>query len=101
MTALLLILALFGQGIPISQAQSGVITGTLKADTGKPAAGVRVSVLAVPEKADDIRYATAMTSQGETDNDGYFRLENTAGELRPADRSVRAFHVVWNRGHRG
>lgn len=76
MVALLLILAFLGQGIPIPQEQGGIITGTLKADDGKPVAGVRVAVLAVPERVADISYATAMTSQGETDKDGHFRLEN-------------------------
>lgn len=64
------------QGVPVSANQGGTITGTLRAATGTPAAGVRVSALTSPDSTKDLVASTALASLAETDNAGRYRLEN-------------------------
>jgi hypothetical protein len=51
MLALAFVLALLTgpHGVPVLADQSGVITGVLKDASGKPAPGVRVGAIAVPD----------------------------------------------------
>jgi 5-hydroxyisourate hydrolase-like protein (transthyretin family) len=78
MLAITFVLALLTglQGIPVLADQSGVITGVLKDASGKPAPGVRVGAIAVPDSAADIADASAMVSLAATDEAGRYRLEN-------------------------
>src|SRR5262245_23543769 len=72
---LFLALLLSTQGIP-GPNQTGTITGVLKDSAGKPASGVRVGAIAVPDSTTDIANASAMISLAETDDAGRYRLEN-------------------------
>src|SRR6187399_2024676 len=76
MIALLLILTLVSQGLPVSQAQTGTVTGTLKTELGTPAVGVRVGAMLRPDSEMEISNASALASIAETDAAGRFRLEN-------------------------
>lgn len=76
MISFLLTLAFFFQGIPPLASESGTITGTLKTETGMPAAGVRIGAMAKPENATDLIVTSALASIAETDAAGHFRLEN-------------------------
>src|SRR6185436_5874391 len=64
------------QGVPVLADQSGTITGVLKDPSGKPAPGVRISAIAVPDSGTDIADASAMVSLAATDETGRYRLEN-------------------------
>ena len=50
MLALLVFLIFSEQTPPLSQAQSGVISGSLKAESGMPAVGIRVAALAISRR---------------------------------------------------
>lgn len=76
MIALLLYLLLTVQGVPPLPAETGVVTGELKTEGGKPAAGVRVAALAKPDSANDLSSVSSFTALTETDTSGRFRLEN-------------------------
>jgi hypothetical protein len=76
MIALLLLITWVTQGIPVPQAQTGTVTGTLKTDAGTPAVGVRVGAMVRPESASELNSASALSSIAETDAAGHFRLEN-------------------------
>src|SRR5688572_11960919 len=73
LTAILIALL---QGLPVTSAQSGSISGVLTDSTGKPAPGVRVSALARPDSPLDAQTMSAMASIAETDPNGAYKLEN-------------------------
>src|SRR5687768_13312654 len=56
--------------------QTGTIIGVLRDSSGKPASGVRVGAIAVPESSLDVASASAMVSLAETDATGAYRLES-------------------------
>lgn len=62
------------QGIPLNERDGGAVSGVLRSTEGKPAAGVRVSALALSEKA-EIALGSALASISETDENGRYRLE--------------------------
>ena len=64
------------QGVPVAADQSGTIAGVLKDSSGKPAPGVRVGAIPVPDSAADIANVSAMVSLAATDEAGKYRLEN-------------------------
>jgi hypothetical protein len=76
------------QGIILAQSDTGTITGTLRTESGAPAKGVRLAVVASSAASAD-RSGTEMLSIAETDPEGRFVLENippgkyviTAGRL--------------------
>lgn len=78
MKELLLIAALlapaFGQ-LGLSPSQMGAVTGRLTRN-GKPAAGVRVTAMAIPEPGVRVSDAASFASIALTDSDGRYRLEN-------------------------
>ena len=76
MIGLLLILTWLSQGIPVPQAQTGSVTGTLKTEAGTPAVGIRIGALVKPESSVDVTAGSALASIAETDASGRFRLEN-------------------------
>jgi len=78
MNALILILTLWTtQGITVQPAQGGTITGVLKDSAGKPAAGIRVGAVPRPDSLEELTGNTsAMSSLGETDEQGRYTLEN-------------------------
>jgi hypothetical protein len=78
MNSLLLVLILWAaQGIPVQPTQGGTITGVLKDSAGKPAAGIRVGAVPRPDSLEELTGSTgAMSSLGETDEQGRFTLEN-------------------------
>src|SRR5262245_25007689 len=74
MTSFLLLSLLLAQIPTAIQAQTGVVTGILRTDTGLPLQGVRVAVTpANPSVADSL-----LESQGLTDNTGRYRLETVS-----------------------
>jgi len=76
MTILLLIAAWLAQGIPLPPSETGIVTGTLKTETGAPAVGVRVGAMTKPEAGTDAAGGSALVSIAETDAAGRFRLES-------------------------
>ena len=57
--------------------QGGTITGVLKDSTGKPAVGIRVGAVPRPDSLEELTgYTGAMSSLGETDEQGRYTLEN-------------------------
>src|SRR5436853_2055058 len=71
----LLLLSILLMQIPVKPSEGGTITGVLKAADGKPAGGVRIAAVPRPEAAFDGTLVTTMSSLGETDAEGRFRLE--------------------------
>jgi hypothetical protein len=55
--------------------QSGVVEGRVFAKDGKPVAGVRVGIMAIPE-GNTAEGSAALLSLSQTDDDGRYRLEN-------------------------
>src|SRR6186713_759260 len=78
MIAFLLSIIFLSQGIPPLATDTGTITGVLKTDSGAPAAGVRISAMAVPENPADAAAAASYAGLTETDEMGRYRLENIA-----------------------
>ena len=76
MNAILLAIALFMQGANALQSNSGTISGVLKTAAGRPAVGVRVTAMAVPQSPLDAVSSFSMVSLSETDINGRYRLEN-------------------------
>jgi hypothetical protein len=74
MFRLLLISFLFTQ-IPVKPSEGGTISGILRDVDGKPAVGVRIAAVAGPGAATDIVAVATMSSLGETDSEGRFRLD--------------------------
>jgi hypothetical protein len=98
MIALLLTAVLAAQGPGALQPGTGIVTGTLKTEDGRPAAGVRVGAVDIEDTS-----ASSLLSVTETDSAGRYRLTNVpsgryyivAGRLadlhyypRGADRST-------------
>jgi hypothetical protein len=75
MLGVFLQLILLLQGIPLPPNQGGTVTGVLTTAESRPAAGVRVAVMAQPEPG-DVAGAAALVSLAESDDAGRFRLEN-------------------------
>jgi len=71
---LLPVLIFFAQGVPISRAEDGTISGVLKTGAGEPAAGVRVAAAAVNRKGPTV--VDALVSITETGPDGRYQLED-------------------------
>jgi TonB family protein len=71
MKYLLLITLLLGQ----LQNQTGVVTGRLTKE-GKPASGIRVTAMAIPEPGVRVADVAAFFGVVQTDSDGRYRLEN-------------------------
>jgi hypothetical protein len=77
MNGLLLVLILWAQGIPVQPTQGGTITGVLKDSAGRPAVGIRVGAVPRPDSLEELTGNTgAMSSLGETDEQGRYTLEN-------------------------
>jgi hypothetical protein len=74
MTSFLRMLLLFVQVSAGIQAQTGLVTGILRTDTGLPLAGVRVAVTPADESIAD----SVLESLGLTDSTGRYRLENVS-----------------------
>jgi len=74
MTSFLLVLLLLAQVPAGMQAQTGVVTGILRTDTGLPLEGVRVAVTPANESVAD----SVLESLGLTDSTGRYRLENVS-----------------------
>jgi len=78
MTGLLLIAALLASALGqlgLSPSQMGTVTGRLTRN-GQPAAGVRVTAMAIPEPGVRVSDAASFASIALTDTDGRYRLEN-------------------------
>src|SRR5436190_1847679 len=74
MKTLLLVAALLA---PVSaQTTTGIVSGEIRTRDGKPAVGVRVSVMAIPDAGGPPNSGTALMSIGVTDNQGRYKLEN-------------------------
>jgi hypothetical protein len=73
MTSFLLVFLLLAQLPAGLQAQTGVVTGVVRTDSGIPLEGVRIAVTPVSESAVD---SGVLESQGLTDSAGRYRLEN-------------------------
>jgi hypothetical protein len=77
MNALVLVLILWVQGIPVQPNQGGTISGVLKDSAGRPAVGIRVGAVPRPDSLEELTGNTAaMSSLGETDEQGRYTLEN-------------------------
>src|SRR5262245_42518441 len=74
MLQLLLITILLAQ-IPVKPSEGGTVTGILKGAEGRPAVGVRIAAVPRPEAAVDSNTVVTMSSIGETDSEGHFRLD--------------------------
>jgi len=76
MLAAILLSALLAQ-IPVRPSEGGTITGILKNVEGNPAKGIRIAAVSRPESeaAVDVTAVATMSSIGETDSEGRFRLE--------------------------
>src|SRR5688572_6030000 len=76
MKKLLLLAVLLASAGAAAQIPTGTVSGEIRNRLGQPAAGVRVSAMAVP--ADDVpaNSATALVSIATTDNQGRYTLEN-------------------------
>src|SRR4029450_5513632 len=74
MSSLLLVLLLLVQVPAGLQAQTGVVTGILRTDTGLPLEGVRVAVTPANESIAD----SVLESLVLTDSTGRYRLENVS-----------------------
>lgn len=61
--------------MPGALAESGGVAGTVRGTDGTPAARVRVGVMAIPEPGRGVRGAGTLVSQGQTDDDGRFQLQ--------------------------
>jgi hypothetical protein len=77
LATLILVVSRFahGQGLVVRPDQAGTVSGTVRNQQGKPAAGVRVSAMAKPDSADQ-GGGLALNSLTETDEMGHYRLEN-------------------------
>src|SRR4030095_445364 len=76
MKKLLLIAVLLAPAGAAAQIPTGTVSGELRNRQGQPAAGVRVSAMAVPEAGVPANSGTALVSIGTTDNQGRYKLEN-------------------------
>jgi hypothetical protein len=74
MTLSLLLSILLLQGI--APAQAGIVAGTLRGSDGKPAARVRVGVMAIPGLGRGVTGAGTLVSQGQSDDTGRFQMED-------------------------
>ena len=59
----------------LAAAEGGIVAGTVRGADGRPAAKVRVGVMAVPEAGRVVFGAGTLVSQGETDASGEFQIE--------------------------
>lgn len=75
-SSILLILALLTQAANGLPSKAGSISGVLKTAAGRPAVGVRVTAMAVPQSPLDAISSFSMVSLSETDINGRYRLEN-------------------------
>ena len=75
MKVLLLSILLWLQGIPLQPSQTGTITGVLRTEDGKPAAGVRVAAMPQLDSLQGDAGPT-LSSLAETNAEGRFTLEN-------------------------
>src|SRR5688572_33336665 len=75
MKKLLLIGVLLAAGAA-AQIPTGTVSGEIRNREGQPAAGVRVSAMAVPDAGVPANSGTALVSIGTTDNQGRYILEN-------------------------
>jgi len=76
MLALLLQVLMMLQGIPALSTPGGFVTGELKTEAGKPAAGIRVAAVAKSESPNEVGNVAPFVGLTETDESGRFRLEN-------------------------
>ncbi len=76
MKKLVLMAALLLPAFVLAQLSTGTIAGQLLTREGQPAAGVRVSAMAVPDPGVPVTGATALVSIGLTDAAGRYRLDN-------------------------
>ena len=67
---------LFASSLAGAQFPTGTISGQIATREGRPAAGVRVSAMAVPETGAPVGGANALVGIGMTDEAGRYRLEN-------------------------
>jgi len=73
MTLSILLTLLLTPGL--AAAEGGIVAGTVRGTDGRPAAKVRVGVMAVPEAGRVVFGAGTLVSQGETDASGKFQIE--------------------------
>jgi hypothetical protein len=71
----LLLLSILLAQIPVKPSEGGTITGMLKDAEGKPAVGVRIAAVSGPGATADLNSVATMSSLGETDSEGRFRLD--------------------------
>jgi hypothetical protein len=76
MSALLLSVLFWVQGIPVQPAQSGTIQGVLRTADSKPAAGIRVAAVPQTDLAETEPAGPTLSSLTETDENGRYKLEN-------------------------
>ncbi|HET9217600.1 MAG TPA: carboxypeptidase-like regulatory domain-containing protein, partial [Terriglobia bacterium] len=76
MKNLLLIGVLLAPAVVAAQIPKGTVSGEIRNREGQPAAGVRVSAMAVPDAGFPANSGTALVSIGTTDNQGRYTLEN-------------------------
>src|SRR5262245_27476044 len=75
-SSILLSISLLIQTANGLQSNAGTISGVLKTTGGRPAVGVRVTAMAVPESVLGVVSSLSMVSLSETDIEGRYRLEN-------------------------
>jgi protocatechuate 3,4-dioxygenase beta subunit len=76
MKKLLVVVVLFASTGLGAQLSTGTISGQILSREGQPAAGIRVSAMAVPEPGIQVTSATALAGISMTDSAGRYRLEN-------------------------
>jgi hypothetical protein len=76
MKSLLLCAVLLAPVGATAQIPTGTVSGEIRTREGRPAVGVRVSAMAVPEAGVPANSGTALVSIGTTDNEGRYKLEN-------------------------
>src|SRR5688572_31646184 len=67
---------LFASSLAGAQFPTGTISGQIATREGRPAAGVRVSAMAVPETGTQAGSTNSLVGIGMTDEGGRYRLEN-------------------------
>lgn len=75
MLSLLVVLALWLQGIPVRPSEGGTVTGTVRTTEGKPAIGVRVAARARSDSLEDAVEGASLAGLARTDEMGRYRLE--------------------------
>jgi hypothetical protein len=72
----LLLIAVLLAPAAAAQITTGTVSGEIRNRQGQPAAGVRVSAMAVPTTGAPANSGTALVSISTTDSQGRYKLEN-------------------------